>query len=154
MAYEQRCQIYALKKKGCSQREIVEIIGASHPTVSRELARNTGERGYRQAQSRTDRRRTESALPSRITPKMIAVIELKLRVEWSPEQISGWLLNDQERLIIPVAFQVATLLAAFAHLNHLLLVGSRGFAYLLPSSNLKCFGYSYESIYLHIWANK
>ncbi|MDP0561544.1 MAG: hypothetical protein QS721_04100 [Candidatus Endonucleobacter sp. (ex Gigantidas childressi)] len=29
-----------------------------------------------------------------------------------------------------------------------------GFAYLLPSSNLKCFGYSYESIYLHIWANK
>ncbi|MDP0563016.1 MAG: transposase [Candidatus Endonucleobacter sp. (ex Gigantidas childressi)] len=44
-------------------------------------------------------------------------------------------------LYIPVAFQVATLLAAFAHPNHLLLVGSRGFAYLLPSSNLKCFGY-------------
>ncbi|MDP0562154.1 MAG: hypothetical protein QS721_07450 [Candidatus Endonucleobacter sp. (ex Gigantidas childressi)] len=43
---------------------------------------------------------------------------------------------------IPVAFQVATLLAAFAHPDHLLLVGSRGFAYLLPSSNLKCFGYS------------
>ncbi|MDP0563259.1 MAG: hypothetical protein QS721_13415 [Candidatus Endonucleobacter sp. (ex Gigantidas childressi)] len=42
---------------------------------------------------------------------------------------------------IPVAFQVATLLAAFAHPDHLLLVGSRGFAYLLPSSNLKCFGY-------------
>ncbi|MDP0560973.1 MAG: hypothetical protein QS721_01020 [Candidatus Endonucleobacter sp. (ex Gigantidas childressi)] len=41
---------------------------------------------------------------------------------------------------IPVAFQVATLLAAFAHPDHLL-VGSRGFAYLLPSSNLKCFGY-------------
>ncbi|MDP0561150.1 MAG: hypothetical protein QS721_01935 [Candidatus Endonucleobacter sp. (ex Gigantidas childressi)] len=36
----------------------------------------------------------------------------------------------------------------------LLLGGSRGLAYLLPSSNLKCFGYSYESIYLHIWANK
>ncbi|MDP0563106.1 MAG: IS630 family transposase [Candidatus Endonucleobacter sp. (ex Gigantidas childressi)] len=42
---------------------------------------------------------------------------------------------------IPAAFQVATLLAAFAHPDHLLLVGSRGFAYLLPSSNLKCFGY-------------
>ncbi|MDP0563167.1 MAG: hypothetical protein QS721_12920 [Candidatus Endonucleobacter sp. (ex Gigantidas childressi)] len=42
---------------------------------------------------------------------------------------------------IPVAFQVATLLAAFSHPDHLLLVGSRGFAYLLPSSNLKCFGY-------------
>ncbi|MDP0561864.1 MAG: hypothetical protein QS721_05835 [Candidatus Endonucleobacter sp. (ex Gigantidas childressi)] len=42
---------------------------------------------------------------------------------------------------IPIAFQVATLLAAFAHPGHLLLVGSRGSAYLLPSSNLKCFGY-------------
>ncbi|MDP0560837.1 MAG: hypothetical protein QS721_00320 [Candidatus Endonucleobacter sp. (ex Gigantidas childressi)] len=41
---------------------------------------------------------------------------------------------------IPVAFHVATLLAAFAHPDHLLLVGSRGFAYLLASSNLKCFG--------------
>ncbi|MDP0562459.1 MAG: IS30 family transposase [Candidatus Endonucleobacter sp. (ex Gigantidas childressi)] len=46
------------------------------------------------------------------------------------------------------------MLAAFAHPDHLLLVGSRDLAYLLPSSNLKCFGYSYESIYLHIWANK
>ncbi|MDP0563513.1 MAG: hypothetical protein QS721_14775 [Candidatus Endonucleobacter sp. (ex Gigantidas childressi)] len=43
--------------------------------MSRELARNTGERGYRhkQAQGRTDRRRTESARASRMTPKMIAV---------------------------------------------------------------------------------
>ncbi|MDP0562450.1 MAG: hypothetical protein QS721_09070 [Candidatus Endonucleobacter sp. (ex Gigantidas childressi)] len=32
------------------------------------------------------------------------------------------------------------MLAALAHPDHLLLVGSRGFAYLLPSSNLKCFG--------------
>ncbi|MDP0561591.1 MAG: hypothetical protein QS721_04335 [Candidatus Endonucleobacter sp. (ex Gigantidas childressi)] len=88
-----------------------------------------------------------------MTPKMIEVIESKLRVEWSPEQILGWLLNDQEQLIIPVAFQVATLLAVFAHSYHLLLVGSRGFAYLLPSSNLKCFGYSYKSIHLQIWVN-
>ncbi|MDP0562788.1 MAG: helix-turn-helix domain-containing protein [Candidatus Endonucleobacter sp. (ex Gigantidas childressi)] len=149
-------EISTLKKSGCNQREIAEIIGTSQSTVSRELARNTGEREYRhrQAQGRTDRRRTESARASRMTPKMIEVIESKLRVEWNPEQISGWLLNDQERLIIPVAFQVATLLAAFAHPDHLLLVASRGFAYLLPSSNLKCFGYSYESIYLHTWANK
>ncbi|MDP0563600.1 MAG: helix-turn-helix domain-containing protein [Candidatus Endonucleobacter sp. (ex Gigantidas childressi)] len=87
LVYEQRCQISALKKSGCSQREIAEIIGTSQSTVRRELARNTGERGYRhrQAQGRTDRRRTESARASRMTPKMIEVIESKLRVEWSPE---------------------------------------------------------------------
>ncbi|MDP0562098.1 MAG: helix-turn-helix domain-containing protein [Candidatus Endonucleobacter sp. (ex Gigantidas childressi)] len=41
LAYEQRCQISALKKSVCSQREIAEIIGTSQFTVSRELARNT-----------------------------------------------------------------------------------------------------------------
>ncbi|MDP0561248.1 MAG: helix-turn-helix domain-containing protein [Candidatus Endonucleobacter sp. (ex Gigantidas childressi)] len=51
LAYEQRCQIYALKKSDCSQREIVEIIGTSQSEVSRELAGNTGERGYRQRQA-------------------------------------------------------------------------------------------------------
>ncbi|MDP0561389.1 MAG: helix-turn-helix domain-containing protein [Candidatus Endonucleobacter sp. (ex Gigantidas childressi)] len=86
LAYEQRCQISALKKSGYSQRDIAEIIGTSQSPVSRELARNTGERGYRhkQAQVRTDSRRTESARASRMTPKMIAVTESKLRVEWSP----------------------------------------------------------------------
>ncbi|MDP0563337.1 MAG: helix-turn-helix domain-containing protein [Candidatus Endonucleobacter sp. (ex Gigantidas childressi)] len=74
---------FPLKKIGCSQREIAEIIDTSPSTVSRELARNTGERGYRhrQAQGQTDRRRTESDRASRMTPKMIAVIESKLRVE-------------------------------------------------------------------------
>ncbi|MDP0561178.1 MAG: helix-turn-helix domain-containing protein [Candidatus Endonucleobacter sp. (ex Gigantidas childressi)] len=64
LAYEQRCQSSALKKSGCSQRGIAEIIGTSQPTVSRELPRNTGERGYKQAQRRTNRRRTESARAS------------------------------------------------------------------------------------------
>ncbi|MDP0561840.1 MAG: hypothetical protein QS721_05710 [Candidatus Endonucleobacter sp. (ex Gigantidas childressi)] len=43
--------------------------------------------------------------------------------------------------VIPVAFQSATWLAALAHPDHLLLVGSWGFAYLPPSSNLKYFEY-------------
>ena len=34
-----------------------------------------------------------------MTPDMITVIESKLRIEWSPEQISGWLLYEQELLI-------------------------------------------------------
>ncbi|MDP0561797.1 MAG: helix-turn-helix domain-containing protein [Candidatus Endonucleobacter sp. (ex Gigantidas childressi)] len=34
---------FRTKESGCSQREIAEIIGASQSTVSRELARNTGE---------------------------------------------------------------------------------------------------------------
>jgi IS30 family transposase len=101
LTYEQRCQISALKKSGCSQRKIAETIGTTQPTVSRELARNAGARGYRhkQAQERTEQRRAEASEPTKMTLDMIAVIESKLRVEWSPEQVSGWLLYDQELLI-------------------------------------------------------
>lgn len=101
LTYEQRCQISVLKKSQYTQREIATRIGVSQATVSRELSRNTGERGYRhkQAQERTDVRRREAVSPTRMTPRMTADIEEKLRIEWSPEQISGWLLEDQKRLI-------------------------------------------------------
>jgi len=101
LTYEQRCQISALKKRGCSQREIAQTVGTSQSTVSRELARNTGNRGYRhrQAQEKLDRRRAEAVKPTRMTLTMIDVIESRLRIEWSPEQISGWLLEEREQLL-------------------------------------------------------
>lgn len=101
LAYEQRCQIYVLKKRGCSQREIGESVGVSQSTVSRELKRNTGDRGYRykQAQERTTLRRKEASKATKMTEVLIAKIESKLCIEWSPEQISGWLLQEQNELI-------------------------------------------------------
>ncbi|MDP0588722.1 MAG: helix-turn-helix domain-containing protein [Candidatus Endonucleobacter bathymodioli] len=97
LTYEQRCQISALKNRGCTQREVSEIIGVSQPTVSRELARNTGDRSYRhkQAQTKAIQRRQTAVKPTKMTPAMIIVIEAKLRIEWSPEQVSGWLLYDR-----------------------------------------------------------
>ena len=101
LTYEQRCQITALKKSECTQREIANNIGVSQSTVSRELSRNQGGKGYRhkQAHAKARLRRKQAVKPTRMTPSMIAAIELKLRIEWSPEQISGWLLEDQDRLI-------------------------------------------------------
>jgi len=101
MTYEQRCQLSALNKRGCSQREIAEIIGVSQSTVSREQARNKGKRGYRhkQAQEKAKRRRQEARKAHKMTPELIEVIEAKIREEWSPEQISGWLLEENEQLI-------------------------------------------------------
>ena len=101
LTYEQRCQISALKKSGNSQRKIAETIGTTQSTVSRELTRNTGARGYRykQAQERTEQRRAEAVQRTKMTPVMVKTIESKLRIEWSPEQVSGWLLNDREELI-------------------------------------------------------
>jgi len=45
--YEDRCQIYALSKRGASQESIAEVLGVSQSAVSREMCRNWGQRGYR-----------------------------------------------------------------------------------------------------------
>ena len=45
--YEDRCQIYALSKRGSSQESIAEVLGISQSAVNREMHRNRGQRGYR-----------------------------------------------------------------------------------------------------------
>ncbi|BCE00741.1 IS30 family transposase [Marinicellulosiphila megalodicopiae] len=101
LTYEQRCQIYALIKSDFSQRKIAEIINVNQSTISRELKRNTGERGYRykQAQILTDNRRKNACKPTKMTKELILTIETKIRLDWSPEQISNWLLKDEATLI-------------------------------------------------------
>jgi IS30 family transposase len=101
LTYEQRCQIYALKKTQISQQQIADAVGVSQPTISRELKRNTGGNGYRfsQAQRKTQQRRAAACKATKMTPSMIALVESKLREKLSPEQISGWLLDEHEKLL-------------------------------------------------------
>ena len=93
LTYEQRCQIYSYLKIGMSQRSIAKILNVNQSTISRELSRNSGERGYRfkQAQRKYIDRRSAACKPTKMTPAMIILINRKLRLEWSPEQISGWM---------------------------------------------------------------
>jgi transposase, IS30 family len=93
LTYEQRCQIEVLKKSGMTQQEMAEAVGTSQSTISRELKRNTGHRGYRhkQAQRQTDERRQNAAKAVKMRASMIKLVEQKLVEKWSPEQISGWL---------------------------------------------------------------
>lgn len=97
LTYEQRCQIEVLNKSRMTQQEIADAVGTSQSTVSRELKRNTGQRGYRhkQAQRKTDERRRNAAKAVKMTESMIAKVERKLTEKWSPEQVSGWLSNEQ-----------------------------------------------------------
>jgi IS30 family transposase len=94
LTYGQRCQIYALKKRGFSNRQIAADLGVSHTTVGRELGRNSGRRGYRckQAEEKSQSRRHATAGKHRkMTPTLIRCIEEKLSIQWSPEQITCWL---------------------------------------------------------------
>ena len=94
---EQRCQIYALLQSGHSQAHIARQIGVDPSTISRELVRNTGARGYRfkQAHEKASQTPEASDKPRKMTPDLVELIEEKLTQEqWSPDQISGRLAKD------------------------------------------------------------
>jgi IS30 family transposase len=92
LTQEQRYQINALKKMGHDQSQIAKCLGVNKSTISHELRRNQGQRGYRpkQAHEKALKRRTGKA-QKRITTETWAQVEEKLRLDWSPEQISCWL---------------------------------------------------------------
>ena len=93
---EERYQIYALNAAGQNQTEIAQIIGRHKATISRELRRNRGQRGYRpkQADGFAQKRREAKARP-RITSQAWARVERLLREDWSPEQVSDWLRREE-----------------------------------------------------------
>lgn len=100
-----RCQIYALKRSEKSQSEIAQILNVSQSTISRELRRNCGLRGYRfkQAQALAQKRGSARGCCARVlVPALLAKIEQFLQdFQWSPQQISG-------RLKLQSGIQVST----------------------------------------------
>ena len=72
-----------LKKAGKNQKEIAELLGVSGSTISRELTRNHGKKGYRpkQAQIKADNRKKQAAKALKMTPVLILLI-VKLESDW------------------------------------------------------------------------
>ncbi len=89
----QRYQIAALKKAGNSNKEIAVLVETSESTISRELKRNTGKRGYRpkQAQNKALRRKQNATKAIKMTDEVIVLVDEQIRLDLSPEQVSGWL---------------------------------------------------------------
>jgi len=94
---ERRYQIYALKKAGQNQTQIALVIGCHKSTISRELRRNCGAKGYRpqQADEMAFDRQCD-AYRSRIAWQTWQQVEQLLRQDWSPEQIAGRLKLEQQ----------------------------------------------------------
>lgn len=87
LTYELRCQIYALKKTGMSQNKISKQLNIHQSTISRELSRNAGKRGYRikQAQALSDTRRLTACKAIKMIASLIALIDSRIKIKWSPE---------------------------------------------------------------------
>jgi len=79
---------------GESLRAIARRIGRAPSTVSREIARNGGRRRYRACRAdgaAWDHARRPKAAKLARCPQLRAVVEAKLTLRWSPQQIAGWL---------------------------------------------------------------
>jgi len=90
---EQRYQIYAFLKAGFSQSAIANEINVHKSTISRELERNKGKKGYRpkQAHALSGHRRKQAVKFVKLTPGLIEHIENFIKQDFSPEQVSGYL---------------------------------------------------------------
>jgi IS30 family transposase len=95
LTQEQRYQIHALLKMGHRQTEIAECLEVDKSTISRELRRNKGMRGYRPKQAHRKAMSRRNHARRRIMSKTWMLIEAKIQLDWSPEQIAGWLKRQK-----------------------------------------------------------
>jgi IS30 family transposase len=85
---------------GMSLRAIAVVLGRPASTVSREVGRHGGVARYRatdaDAKAWDNARRPKTCLLAR-NPLLQAVVAAKLALDWSPQQISGWLAREHPR---------------------------------------------------------
>lgn len=90
----ERYAIAALRRQGLSLSAIARNLGRAPSTIAREVRRSRcNDLGYWpfKADSRTRGRRSRSRRNERFTPDDWMIVERYLRLDWSPEQVSGFL---------------------------------------------------------------
>lgn len=101
---DQRCQLATLKNSEKSVDGIAMQLNVDRSTIYRELARNRGEAGYeyQQAHEKAVKRQRANLHGNalKMTPAVIAVIESKLKLQWSPVQIFGWLKRQNAHMAV------------------------------------------------------
>ena len=93
---------------GHSMRSIAAQLGRVPSTISREIKRNGGQEGYRASradQAAWDRGRRPKAGKLAANRVLARLVAGKLRRQWSPEQVAGWLKraypDDTSRQVSP-----------------------------------------------------
>ena len=94
---ENRIIIWTLKKEGKSETYIAARIGCSVSTISRELDRNKGKKGYRHKKAQGMARHriaVKAAKRRKFTDKMWKLFKAKLREGWTPQMAVGRCRRD------------------------------------------------------------
>ncbi len=102
LTFDGRCRIYATGKGGLSNGAIAGRPGRHPATISREIRRDGGGRGYRQGQAwrkATGRRSGASSVPGKLTEERRAKVVGHLEEGWSPERIAGRLRLEDPGMV-------------------------------------------------------
>ncbi|GFO71016.1 transposase, IS30 family [Bathymodiolus japonicus methanotrophic gill symbiont] len=93
---EERYYIEIELKKGTSQNKIAEALERSQSNISREIKRNTGQRGYRhkQAEDFAQERHKNKPKEVKLTDEIKGIVNVRIEDDWSPEQIAGRLKQE------------------------------------------------------------
>ncbi|VAW47975.1 Mobile element protein [hydrothermal vent metagenome] len=97
LSLEERHYIKIELESGSSMNKIAHSLGRSQSTLSRELIRNTGQKGYRhkQAERMAKERHKNKHKAVKVNDTIKMLIHDYLYQDWSPEQIAGRLkYND------------------------------------------------------------
>jgi IS30 family transposase len=100
LSQTERYQIHVVMEAGHNQAEIAQILGRHKPTISRELTRGSGRRGYRprQTQHLSQERLRCSRNTARIAPEIWQAVRGFLALQCSPEQIASQLPISHETI--------------------------------------------------------
>lgn len=93
---EERHYIETRHKLKDSTIVIAFALSRSQSTISRELMRNCGQRGYRhqQAHGKAQQRHADKPKAIKLIPALVSEIDGMLEQQWSPEQVSGRLKQN------------------------------------------------------------
>jgi len=93
----ERGRLESLHKLGWSTREIAQELKRHHSTIARELLRNQTKNNYdsQQAQKEYEQRRQRSKPLGKWSTSLSEIINEKLKLTWSPEQIVGRLFQGK-----------------------------------------------------------
>lgn len=97
LTHGERYKIKVLLQAGTSKDRIAELIGFHRSTIYREIGRNNEKGHYDpdQAHGQADTRRRTSRKAIRFTDEVKERVECLLRLDFSPEQISGYLKRTE-----------------------------------------------------------
>ncbi len=106
---EQRSQIFALQQRKTKRKDIARIVGCSESALSRELKRNSTDKGnylWEKAHAKAMARRKRSTSNKKMDDILVWRIKELILQDWSPEEIKGVLAKENISVSIQTIYNI------------------------------------------------